>query len=231
MQNIEPFEYKQLSYVHTMFLQNHLKALQITIFSAIAVLFTGCEKAQPTVYKIPKEERTANITIRPEPNASPSTADSTKMQILPGMQESADSAPEISYSLPESWEAFEPSGIRKGNFKVNSDSGSAEVTILTFPGDVGGTLANINRWRSQIGLDPATSDSIHGFSEPYEIAKHKALYIRLEGETQSILGAVLPFHGNTWFFKMLGDTPVVLANDGAMKQFLDSVRFADHAHE
>lgn len=213
-----------------MSLQNYLKVLKITILSVLAILSVGCEKAQPTVYKIPKEERSVNVMIPPEQSNPSPTTDSAKMQILPGMQEAANSAPEISYDVPEGWEELEPSGIRKANFTIHSDNGSAEVTVLTFPGDVGGALANINRWRDQIGLDPATSENVNEFSHPYEIAKHKASYVRLEGETRSILGAILPFHGNTWFFKMFGDNPVVFANDDAMKRFLDSVRFGDHAH-
>jgi len=63
-----------------------------------------------------------------------------------------------------------------------------------------------------------------------DIANHRALYVRLEGEAQSILGALLPFHGNTWFFKMLGDTNTVLANETAMQNFLSSIVLEDHAH-
>ena len=213
-----------------MFLQNHWNSSQIVFLSFITVVFVGCEKAQPTVYKIPKEERSVNVTIPSGQSAPSPAANSTKMQILPGMQEAANSAPGISYDVPEGWKELEPSGIRKANFTIHSDNGSAEVTILTFPGDVGGTLANINRWRDQIELAPATSENVNEFSNPYEIAKHKALYVRLEGEKRSIFGAILPFHGNTWFFKMSGDNPVVFANDEAMKRFLDSVQFGDHPH-
>lgn len=152
------------------------------------------------------------------------------MEILPGMQESADSAPEITYRVPEGWEELSPSGIRKANFKIASDSGAAEMTITTFPGDVGGTLANINRWRDQIGLQPIAAGELDELGEPCLIANHKALFVRLEGEPKSILGALLPFHGNTWFFKMMGDTQLVLANDEAMQQFLDSVTFGGHVH-
>ena len=214
-----------------MLLQTYQTILQVAPVLAIFAIFsTGCDPAKPNVYEIPKEERSATVTTQPDQTTAPPIADPAKMQILPGMQEAANSAPELSYKVPEGWQELEPSGIRKGNFKINSNSGAAEVTILTFPGDVGGTLANINRWRDQIGLEPATAENIDQFGEPYEIAKHRALYVRLEGETQSILAAVLPFHGNTWFFKMLGDTPAVLANDKAMQQFLDSVQFGDHVH-
>lgn len=210
--------------------QTYHNILQIVISAVFALFWVGCDSAQPAVYEIPKEERSATTTIQTEQTISPPAASSTNMPILPGMQEVADSAPELSYQASDDWEEFEPSGIRKGNFTINSESGTAEVTILTFPGDVGGALANINRWRNQIGLNPATSEDIGKFSTPCEIAGHKGLYVRLEGETQNILGAILPVHNNTWFFKMLGDKPVVLDNEEAMKQFLDSVQFTDHAH-
>ena len=215
--------------MEVMFLQNHQNSFRIAVLSALAIFFAGCDPAKPTVYEIPKEDRSPAVIPEPGQNTSPA-AGTTQMQILPGMQESANSAPEISYDVPATWKELEPSGIRKANFTIHSDGGSAEVTVLTFPGDVGGTLANINRWRKQIGLAPATAESINAFSEPCEIAGHKGLYVRLAGDSQSILGAVLPFHGNTWFFKMLGDTPVVRANDATMKQFLNTVRFVDHAH-
>ena len=31
---------------------------------------------------------------------------------------------------------------------------TASVNISFFPGDVGGTFANVNRWRAQMGLPP-----------------------------------------------------------------------------
>lgn len=209
-----------------MFLQSY----KIAALSAIVVSFSGCEKAQPTVYELPKEDRSVDVSISSEQDTAAPAVDSAKMEILPGMKESADSAPKVSYRMPKSWEEFNPSGIRKANFKIKSDDGTAEVTILTFPGDVGGTLANINRWRSQLGLTPAVTEDLDELGEPYRIGNHKALYVRLEGESQSILGAILPFHGNTWFFKMIGDTSTVLDNNEAMKQFLDSVQFENHTH-
>jgi hypothetical protein len=37
---------------------------------------------------------------------------------------------------------------------VSDPDGKAEVTVSAFPGDTGGLLANLNRWRGQIGLEP-----------------------------------------------------------------------------
>lgn len=199
-------------------------------FAALAsLLLAGCDTAEPTSYRIPKEERAVNM---------PAPVDQTKqapsapngMRVLPGMEAAANEAGEIAYTVPEGWEEVEPSGIRKANFTVSDEDGSGEITVLVFPGDVGGRLANINRWRGQIGLDEATPEDLPAFTEGYTISGHRGLYVRLEGGTQSILGGLLPFHGFTWFFKFQGSSGTVLANEAQMKAFLDSVQLQDDHH-
>ena len=203
-------------------------ALALILFAAALLCLSACDRAQPTTYKIPKEVREATLPM-PDTVATTTTAPSN-MEVLPGMQEAANKAGEIGYTKPAGWQEIAASGIRKANFKVADESGSAEITVLTFPGDVGGRLANINRWRGQIGLADAALDDLPAYTVGIDIANHRALYVRLEGEAQSILGALLPFHGNTWFFKMLGDTNTVLANETAMQNFLSSIVLEDHAH-
>ena len=206
-----------------------LQGLPLILAGIAALCLSGCDRAQPVTYKIPKEERAVTTPSAPSQQA-PQPAAPGSMDVLPGMQQAANEAGEIGYTAPETWEEVPASGIRKANFKVTDDNGSAEITILTFPGDVGGRLANINRWRGQVGLAEATPEDLPAYTEGMDIAKHRGLYVRLEGETQSILGALLPFHGSTWFFKMLGDTDTVLANEAAMKQFLGTIELEDHAH-
>ena len=202
--------------------------LALILFAAALLCLSACDRAQPTTYKIPKEVRAATL---PMPDTdTPSATEPSNMEVLPGMQEAANKAGEIGYTKPAGWQEIAASGIRKANFKVADESGSAEITVLTFPGDVGGRLANINRWRGQIGLADAALDDLPAYTVGIDIANHRALYVRLEGEAQSILGALLPFHGNTWFFKMLGDTNTVLANETAMQNFLSSIVLEDHAH-
>jgi hypothetical protein len=81
---------------------------------------------------------------------------------------------EVSYIVPEGWEDLPASGIRKANLKVSDENGTAELTVLVFPGDVGGRLANINRWRGQVGLDDAPSEDLPKFTESYTISQHPA---------------------------------------------------------
>lgn len=185
------------------------------------VLLSACEQQAAESYTIPKEKSTVATT---------SQSEEPKMQVLPGMQSFADSASGISYQTPDSWTEFPPSSIRKANFKIDNASGTAEVSVTVFPGDVGGTLANINRWRQQISLSPIDQESLKENISPIIISNHQGYFTKLEGNTESILGGILPFHGSTWFIKMQGDILVVEEEMDTFKSFLSSIRIEDNHH-
>ena len=45
--------------------------------------------------------------------------------------------------------------MRIGNYAVSNQAGeSLDFSITTFPGQVGGVLANVNRWLGQVGIEP-----------------------------------------------------------------------------
>lgn len=185
------------------------------------VLLSACEQQAAESYTIPKEKSTVATT---------SQSEEPKMQVLPGMQSFADSASGISYQTPDSWTEFPPSSIRKANFKIDNASGTAEVSVTVFPGDVGGILANINRWRQQISLSPIDQASLKENISPIIISNHQGYFTKLEGNTESILGGILPFHGSTWFIKMQGDILVIEEEVDTFKSFLSSIRIEDNHH-
>ena len=209
------------------------RRLRVYCLSVVCLLgFVGCEQAEPTSYLIPKEDRAVKMPtpVADSAETKASAPPNGSMRILPGMQAAADEAGGVRYIVPEGWENLPASGIRKANLRVSDENGTAELNILVFPGDVGGRLANINRWRGQVGLDDAPPEDLPTFTEAYTISQHPGLYVRLEGGAQSILGGLLPFHGSTWFFKFLGSSGTVLGNEAKMKAFLDTVRLEDSHH-
>ena len=209
------------------------RRLRVYCLSVLCLFgFVGCDQAEPTSYLIPKEDRAVKMPtpVADSAETKASAPPNGSMRILPGMQAAADEAGGVRYIVPEGWEDLPASGIRKANLRVSDENGTAELTILVFPGDVGGRLANINRWRGQVGLDDAPPEDLPTFTEAYTISQHPGLYVRLEGGAQSILGGLLPFHGSTWFFKFLGSSGTVLSNEAKMKAFLDTVRLQDTHH-
>ena len=96
------------------------------------------------------------------------------MNVLPGMQQAANAAGDVDFTTPEGWE--------KAPCKRHPQSESQshrrhwqrpKITILTFPGDVGGRLANINRWRGQVGLEAATAEDLRDYTTDYDISGHR----------------------------------------------------------
>ena len=226
-----------------MLLSKSKKQSTLLIFgSIILLLLSGCEDPVVVSYSVPKsppptilqavsdEETDKSVFNQVSKLSTTEITTKAEMQILPGMQESADAGPDIVFSLPEGWTDAGSSGIRKANLRINDASGSAEITALSFPGNVGGNLANVNRWCGQIELNIMSQAQLDSISEPITISNHGGTYLRLQGPQKSILVGILPFHGSTWFFKMLGDNATVQANELAMKSFLNSIKIHDSHH-
>lgn len=227
-------------------MQQRKKIQQLVLVGMSAISLwglSGCDQAKPTAYKIPKEERSVSMpmpgaqaassaeTASQTAPASPATAPAAPgMQVLPGMSEAAQQAGEIIYSTPAGWTDLPASGIRKAHLRVTDENGSAELTVTTFPGDVGGTLANINRWRGQIQLPAIQADQLGEVTRQTSIFHHGALYVTLDGGVDSIIAAILPFHGYTWFIKLQGSSSTVFDNEAKFQQFLDSFEIAGHSH-
>ena len=124
--------------------------------------------------------------------------------------------------------------MRKGAYALpGKDGAEADLAISAFPGAVGGELANVNRWRSQLGLGPieATAlerESLHlrsDFGQPLLFVD-----LRAEGEqAQAILAAMTPVGDAMWFFKLTGPASLLEANKTAFLDFLKTVRAAEPA--
>lgn len=214
-----------------MLIQNSPLSLKLLTLSAGLVFLVSCDRTKPQSYTIPKEAQApATPPVAPKTETAAPAAAPANMQILPGMAEAAQAAGALQFQTPVGWQKQAPSGIRKAELAYNGDNGSATITVTVFPGDVGGLLANVNRWRGQAGLSAITAAELPQVSSQRIISNHRSTYVRLPGETQSILGGLLPFHGKTWFFKMSGDTAAVLAQENALLQFLDSVLIEDPHH-
>src|SRR5690606_18990816 len=58
--------------------------------------------------------------------------------------------------------------MRVATYEAPGPDGPVEVAITRFPGRVGGELANINRWRGQMGLPPVDESELEAVIERFE---------------------------------------------------------------
>jgi hypothetical protein len=155
----------------------------------------------------------------------------------------ADTAPAskfaapLTYHAPDTWHELPAGGMRKASFGIGDQQQSALVTVIDFPAAAGpmmaDPLANVNRWRGEVGLPPTTAEELANVTEPIEIDGQKATFVDAvpdaSKQTESkadrgTLAAMLNTGDTVWFFKMTGDRDLIANERDRFKDFLKSVR-------
>lgn len=190
--------------------------------AAAALLLAACGEEKASVYRVPKEKD-------PEPPAA-AAADAGAQ---PGAAMADAAVPTAAgdalvWQAPPQWAQKPASAMRKGSYSVPGDGGDADLSITAFPGDVGGELANVNRWRGQIGLAQLPPGELESSVVRMEANGLKFTLVELAPQDnpngKALLGAMVPFSGSTWFFKLMGPGPSVRSARPAFTGFLRSVR-------
>jgi len=177
--------------------------------TVVALLLAGCGDERVTDYRAPKDA------------AAPAEA-------------AAPAAPGLRWTAPAGWQAQPAEGMRLASFLVTgADGAKADLSVVSLPGDVGGELANLNRWREQVHLPPVGAGELDAAFTRLTGAAGEYLVADLLGETAAagagghparILGALLRQPGQIWFFKLAGDAALVEAQKSAFLAFLQSVQ-------
>ena len=111
----------------------------------------------------------------------------------------------FSWTIPESWSVGNPSSMRLATYSASYPKGVADVSITNFSGDGGGILANVNRWRRQLNLEPQSLDEINNLmlSETSGLGEYKYIKIvNYEEQSSAFLCAILAIKNSTLFIKL-----------------------------
>ncbi len=178
--------------------------LPLVILGTASGLF-GCEKSEIQSYRAPREFR-----------GTPETAATLKP---------ADHEHIVDWNIPDDWTELETtSSMRIATFQANN---TQEIAVTAFPGDVGGLIANVNRWREQVGVEAITETQIEDSIE--RVAGSTVIIVDIQGETNRLLGSIINIgDGQTWFAKATGPDEMI----GNIKDDLVafSVSFRPHDH-
>jgi len=130
------------------------------------------------------------------------------------------------WQVPSGWKAAGPKPMRLASFDIPDAAGNGDVSISKLNGDGGGLLANVNRWRGQVGLAPLEASALEANSTALTTAGgDRGTWVELKGADKTILGAIVARDGVSWFFKMTAPVSVAAQNREAFEKFVRSVRF------
>ena len=135
---------------------------------------------------------------------------------------------DLAWSAPASWQPGPASAMRKGSYRIDAGAGPCDLSVTAFPGDVGGELANVNRWRGQVGLPDIAADGLEAALSRFESNGLVFAVADIRSgdgaDARAIVGASVPYGGATWFFKLSGPAPAVAAAKPQFLEFLRGVR-------
>lgn len=147
-----------------------MKTWTHTITLAIFLMIvSGCKSDEVTRYTIPKEPKTI-VDV----NTLFTTEETTG----------------FTWTAPKTWTQNPASGFRIASYTTPEGN---DVSVVKFPGDAGGNLSNLNRWRDQLFLEPITT-----------LSNVNLNHIHLKNSTNFIDGAFKSTATETWFFKVTG---------------------------
>jgi hypothetical protein len=171
----------------------------LAVFGLLVVLSSGCQNDEIQHYQVAK-------------------SDDARQGAVGG----------VKYTLPEGWRKARAKPPTLAAFLVTEGDKQGEVTISAFGGPAGGLLANVNRWRGQVGLPEIDEVQLEKDKDLKKITVDNtdAHFITIAGQKgESILGALVPRANQTWFFKMKGPADLIDKQKAAFDNFLASVQF------
>ncbi len=210
---------------------------------AVPLLFIACRDQKVTSYRIPREKEPEVATSAAAAHAAAGvTTDGSGAAGSAGMPPAGgnmantavptSSGAALIWKAPAHWQSKPASSMRKATFSIPGESGAnAELAVTAFPGDVGGEVANVNRWRGQIQLPPLPETDVAAAITRLEANGLKIAVVDMvnaaAGTPTRVLGAWIPYQGSTWFFKLTGPDAVVAKEKPAFIQFINTLTAAN----
>ena len=148
----------------------------------------------------------------------------------PGENQNASSI----WTIPSGWQPLPPSQFLLAEFSVAGTNGAkADVNVAELGGTGGGVLANVNRWRGQLGLGAAGENDLPQMTQSLDVPGGKATLVDFAGvdaqtgAQERLVGVIVPQNGQTWFYKLMGDQQTVAQRKDAFIKFIQSANYAN----
>jgi hypothetical protein len=115
------------------------------------------------------------------------------------------------WNVPSDWQPLPAGDMQVARFHVpEQNNAKAEVSVSVFPTEAGGTLANVNRWRTKfVGLAPVEQKDLPQLLSPLDPTNPGAILVDMQNDNKRLIGAIVPRAGSYWFYKLVGETAAV----------------------
>ncbi len=168
----------------------------------LLIMLCSCGKDSIETYKIPKQPAS-----------------------LRGTPEITTKTPKIGFEadLPETWQVIQGSGMRVVSYNIDG----TEIDFYAIKLGMGDLVSNVNRWRSQIGLEEHTLEEISEYVIPLMASGAPVNFVELYNSEldKGILAAIVDTKPTYWYFTAKGSIKELRANSSDIQRFINSIRF------
>jgi hypothetical protein len=216
--------------------------ISIILPTLLAVVLSSCG-GEGSVSEITQIRSVDSLSMLPRPDASSAQRFGYERAMhTPASHGTAHSADEMelpfTWTTPEGWRPAPDRPMRVVTFTAGpNEEAECYVTILSAGG--GGTTANINRWRAQMGQPPLEEAAVSALPV-LEVLGKSSPWVEVRGAFTSasgaatddalLLGLVCPADAFSVFVKMTGPATVVEAQRDAFLAFCTSLIWSPAAN-
>lgn len=180
-----------------------------TLIILSAVVSLSCTEEKIRTYRVASDGDSKEALAAPaEPTNTPTVSGALQWQV------------------PAEWKKEAPRQFQTALFSLSPE---VNVAVSSLPGEAGGEMANVNRWRGQVGLAPL--EDVAGKDLGVEAEGISAKWFEVIGESDSILAAIISLPAETWFFKLNSPTAEIESRRGEFMSFLSTLHFGSEAPE
>ena len=136
--------------------------------------------------------------------------------------------------LPAGWQEIPNPPMLLAKYVIQgADEAKAEVNVSMLAGTGGGALANVTRWRGQLGLSPMSEEDFSKTAQSVDVAGAKGTLVEMDGtdgktgKKARLVGIIVPQTSDTWFYKLMGDPEIVAQQKEAFLKFIQTAKFGN----
>jgi len=204
---------------------------QENTFDAFCASLARAEAPAPTTAAMPAGHPPVTGQAGEMPSGHPPVAGH---DLVGGVTPESIGPGQLTYAVPATWGIGEERPIRYATY--TTPDGQAECYITIMSGNAGGTEANINMWRSQLGQEDMNPIEMAALPK-LNVLGSESPFVEIEGSYQSMqgeeikeakmFGTICSQEGNTIFVKMVGPKSSVEPEREAFRAFCESFKLGE----
>ncbi len=120
--------------------------------------------------------------------------------------------------------------MRAASYEVPLDGETGDFSLVRLGGGAGGVVANLNRWRGQIGLRPVSAEEVSNFAHTRSTAQGQLYFLVIlvnpENPGSAILAAIFELSDYVIFAKLTASQVGLEKAHPSFEAFCQSLTFS-----